>query len=133
MEATLRGADCADREACRLSQGPQRGRVASIGKAGVGSAGDGIEHVIPAPAACCGQEPGQPVTCCPRWGHVFLVSFAELEPGEPIPSQNTIIQAYGVARMTAHKPLGFLVDEGLVVVVPGVGALVARRKGLALS
>jgi DNA-binding GntR family transcriptional regulator len=50
-------------------------------------------------------------------------------PGQPIPSQNTIMQTYGVARMTAHKALGLLVDEGIVVVVPGVGALVARRKG----
>lgn len=33
--------------------------------------------------------------------------------------------------MTAHKALGVLVDEGIVVVVPGVGALVARPKALA--
>lgn len=37
------------------------------------------------------------------------------------------MQQYGVARMTAHKALGVLRDEGLVVIVPGVGALVARQ------
>jgi GntR family transcriptional regulator len=57
------------------------------------------------------------------------IESGELQPGQPIPSQNTLMQRYGVARMTAHKALGVLVDEGLVVVVPGVGALVARRKG----
>lgn len=59
------------------------------------------------------------------------IESGELQPGQPIPSQNTIMQQYGVARMTAHKALGVLVDEGIVVVVPGVGALVARPKALA--
>lgn len=56
------------------------------------------------------------------------IESGEIQPGQPIPSQTTIMQRYGVARMTAHKALGVLVDEGLVVVVPGVGALVARKR-----
>ena len=61
------------------------------------------------------------------------IESGELQPGDPIPSQNTIIQAYGVARATAAKALGVLRDEGIVVVVPGIGALVARRKRQSLS
>jgi GntR family transcriptional regulator len=56
------------------------------------------------------------------------IESGEIQPGQPIPSQNTIMQTYGVARMTAHKALQVLADEGVVVVVPGVGALVATRK-----
>lgn len=69
----------------------------------------------------------------PRYLQVAAIIRAQIErgdfrPGEPIPSQNTIIQTYGVARATAAKALGVLRDEGIVVVVPGIGALVARRK-----
>ncbi len=39
------------------------------------------------------------------------------------------MQRYDVARMTAHRALQVLVREGLVVIVPGIGALVARQPG----
>lgn len=54
------------------------------------------------------------------------IESGELQTGQPIPSQNTIMQRYEIARMTAHKALQILVREGLVVVVPGIGALVNR-------
>ena len=73
--------------------------------------------------------------------------WAVTEPTLPVPAwkqgkggrpaercRRDIVDAirYGVARMTAHKALGVLVDEGLVVIVPGVGALVARANGKTL-
>lgn len=74
-----------------------------------------------------------PVSPVPRYLQIAAIirgriESGELRPGQPVPSQNTIVQTYGVARMTAHKALGVLVSEGLVVVVPGVGALVARPR-----
>jgi len=40
-----------------------------------------------------------------------------------------MVQRYGVARMTASRAVRLLVDEGLAVIVPGMGAFVARRRG----
>ncbi len=57
------------------------------------------------------------------------IASGELAPGQPIPSQTTLMQRYDVARMTAHRALQVLVREGLVVIVPGIGALVARQPG----
>ena len=74
-----------------------------------------------------------PISPVPRYLQVAelirrRITSGELQPGDAIPSQNTIIQRYGVARMTAHRALQVLVDEGSVVIVPGVGALVARKQ-----
>lgn len=49
------------------------------------------------------------------------VESGELAPGDRLPSQLTLAQEYGVARMTAGKALQLLVDEGLAVMVPGMG------------
>jgi GntR family transcriptional regulator len=42
------------------------------------------------------------------------VASGELQPGRPIPSEQTLMQRYGVARGTARKAVGLLRDEGLV-------------------
>ena len=55
------------------------------------------------------------------------IESGELSAGDPIPSQNTIMQQFGIARQTAHKALRVLVQAGLVVVVPGRGAIVLPR------
>jgi len=52
------------------------------------------------------------------------IDSGELRPGRPVPSETTLIQAYGVARLTARKAVRVLVDEGLVEVVTGRGAYV---------
>ena len=52
------------------------------------------------------------------------IERGELQPGDRLPSQATLVQQYGVARMTAGKALQVLVDEGLAVVVPGMGTYV---------
>lgn len=73
-----------------------------------------------------------PLSPVPRYRQVAgliraRIQSGDLQPGDSIPSQNWIIQNYGIARQTAHNALMVLVDEGLVVIVPGVGAKVARR------
>jgi GntR family transcriptional regulator len=52
------------------------------------------------------------------------IERGELRPGDRLPSQVTLVQEYGVARMTAGKAIQVLVDEGLAVVVPGMGTYV---------
>lgn len=52
------------------------------------------------------------------------IERGELQPGDRLPSQVTLTQEYGVARMTAAKALQVLVEEGLAVVVPGMGTYV---------
>lgn len=74
-----------------------------------------------------------PLSPVPRYRQVAAlirarIESGELGPGDSIPSQNWIIQHYGIARQTAHNALALLVDEGLVVIVPGVGAKVARQR-----
>src|SRR6266705_3441531 len=71
----------------------------------------------------------------PRYLQIAQIIRARIEQGElpegaAIPSRLQLQQEYGVARDTAAKALRVLVDEGLVVVVPGLGARVTRR-GLA--
>ena len=55
------------------------------------------------------------------------IEAGELVPDRPIPSESTLMQRYGVARETARKAVRVLVAEGLVFVVQGRGAYVARR------
>jgi len=60
------------------------------------------------------------------------INSGELRPGRPVPSETTLMQSYGVARLTARKAVRVLVGEGLVEVVTGRGAYVVpedeRRK-----
>lgn len=52
------------------------------------------------------------------------IASGELEPGRPVPSQRSLVQDYGLARGTVARAVAALVDEGLVVIVPGKGAYV---------
>lgn len=68
----------------------------------------------------------------PRYRQVAEIIRARIETGElaegdAIPSRLQLQEEYGIARDTAAKALKVLVDAGLVVVVPGRGARVARR------
>jgi GntR family transcriptional regulator len=58
-----------------------------------------------------------------------VIESGELRPGDQIPSQQQIQDQFAVAKATAAKALQVLKDEGLVVVVPGMGARVTRRPG----
>jgi len=48
-------------------------------------------------------------------------------PNDKVPSENTLMKEYGVARMTAHRALRELTDEGILTRVPGVGTFVAEK------
>lgn len=55
------------------------------------------------------------------------IRSGELQPNRPLPSYTALVQEYEVARGTAAKAVGVLVDEGLARIVPGKGAFVIRR------
>lgn len=74
-----------------------------------------------------------PYSDVPRYQQIagFLrdrIKSGELAPGDRLPSQLSIAQEYGVARMTAGKALQLLVDEGLAVIVPGMGTFVKPKR-----
>ena len=56
------------------------------------------------------------------------IASGELPPGRPLPSQRTLIQEYGLARGTVARAMAILVEEGLVVIVPGKGAYVPPKR-----
>lgn len=52
------------------------------------------------------------------------IDSGELRVGRPIPSEQSLVQQYGIARMTARKAVGMLRDEGRVKFVVGRGTFV---------
>ena len=50
----------------------------------------------------------------------------ELEPGRPVPSEETLRQTFEVARETARKAVRVLRSEGLVRTRQGKGTFVTR-------
>ncbi|MGI5182226.1 GntR family transcriptional regulator [Dactylosporangium sp. CA-152071] len=55
------------------------------------------------------------------------IEAGELRPRDPIPSELSIQQAYGVARGTARRAVETLRDRGLVVTIPQRGTYVVER------
>ncbi|MEV6636298.1 GntR family transcriptional regulator [Actinoplanes sp. NPDC051470] len=53
------------------------------------------------------------------------IESGELLPNRPIPSENRLVQEYGVARGTARKSIQLLRERGLVTTVVGRGTFVA--------
>jgi DNA-binding GntR family transcriptional regulator len=52
------------------------------------------------------------------------IKAGELKPGQPIPSEKTLQQDYGVARGTVRQAVAVLRDRGLVITVPQRGTFV---------
>lgn len=52
------------------------------------------------------------------------IEAGELLPNRPVPSENQIVQEFGVAKGTARKALGLLKSRGLVFTVVGRGSFV---------
>jgi DNA-binding GntR family transcriptional regulator len=48
----------------------------------------------------------------------------ELKPNRPIPSEKSLMQQYGVAKMTVRQAVGLLRDQGYVFTVPHRGTYV---------
>ena len=61
------------------------------------------------------------------------IASGELRPGRPIPSEQSLVQQYGVARLTARKAVALLREEGLVRHVVGRGTFVQPPKDQASS
>ena len=56
------------------------------------------------------------------------ISTGELQPRDRVPSENELVDATGVSRMTANRALRELTDEGYVERIAGVGTFVADLK-----
>ncbi len=56
------------------------------------------------------------------------ISTGELQPRDRVPSENELVDATGVSRMTANRALRELNDEGYVERIAGVGTFVADFK-----
>lgn len=66
----------------------------------------------------------------PRYRHlkqqiIARISAGELKPRDRVPSENELVESFGVSRMTANRALRELNDEGYVERVAGVGTFVA--------
>ncbi len=46
------------------------------------------------------------------------------EPGKRVPSENELVESFGISRMTANRALRELTSEGFLSRVPGVGTFV---------
>ena len=68
-------------------------------------------------------KPDSPV---PLWRQIAAWIEEQItEPGQRLPSETTVQQELGVARDTVRQAYRHLVEQGLVVVVPGKGAYAA--------
>lgn len=52
------------------------------------------------------------------------IEAVELQPDRPIPSEQSMIQEFGVARDTVRRAVAWLRDQGLVYTVPQRGSFV---------
>lgn len=57
------------------------------------------------------------------------IESGELKPGQRIPTQSELVEAYEVATTTVRRAIRLLREEGAVVTVPQRGSYVARRTG----
>lgn len=53
------------------------------------------------------------------------IRSGELRPRTPVPSITQLAGEYELANMTVRKAIRLLMDEGLVITVPGRGTFVA--------
>ena len=56
------------------------------------------------------------------------ISSGKWAASSRVPSENDIVKAFGVSRMTANRALRELRDEGVLVRIAGVGSFVADRQ-----
>ena len=56
------------------------------------------------------------------------ISDGSWAAGVRIPSEQELVQEFGVARMTANRALRELAEQGVIVRVAGVGSFVAEEK-----
>jgi len=59
---------------------------------------------------------------------VKLINTGELKPNDRVPSEYSLVKTFGIARMTAHRALRELSEEGYVTRLAGVGTFVADAR-----
>lgn len=55
------------------------------------------------------------------------IERGEIEPNRPIPSEQQVMQEFGVARDTVRHAVEVLRERGLVITVPGIGTFVVPK------
>ncbi|MGO1117787.1 histidine utilization repressor [Rhodovibrionaceae bacterium A322] len=61
--------------------------------------------------------------------HILLkISDGDWKAGDKVPSENQLVRDMGVSRMTVHRALRELTQEGQLVRVQGTGTFVAERR-----
>ncbi len=86
---------------------------------------------VPKIAAAGAQLMGPDDAVAPKYywlKRILRDSIAQLNPGDAIPSESELCQAYQISRTTVRKAIGDLIQEGLVYTVQGKGTFVAPRK-----
>lgn len=51
-----------------------------------------------------------------------------INPGDRLPSERELSEQFGISRMTVRQALAYLIQDGVLVVRPGVGTFVAEPK-----
>lgn len=59
------------------------------------------------------------------------ISSGAWRPGDPVPSEATLMQQFGISRMTVNRALRELTDQGMVTRVQGSGTFVAELHRIA--
>ena len=59
------------------------------------------------------------------------ISSGEWRPGDPVPSEATLMQQFGISRMTVNRALRELTAEGMVTRIQGSGTYVAELHRIA--
>ncbi|GAA2846716.1 hypothetical protein GCM10010517_03500 [Streptosporangium fragile] len=57
------------------------------------------------------------------------IASGAYRPGSRVPSENDLMQEFGIARMTAHKVMKALREEGTIYTVRGLGSFVSAPEG----
>ncbi|MEM1398574.1 MAG: histidine utilization repressor [Pseudomonadota bacterium] len=56
------------------------------------------------------------------------ISSGALAPGDRIPTEQSLMKTFGASRMTVHRAIRELSDDGLVQRIPGSGSFVAETQ-----
>jgi GntR family histidine utilization transcriptional repressor len=59
------------------------------------------------------------------------ISSGEWRPGDPVPSESTLMQQFGISRMTVNRAVRELTAEGMVTRIQGSGTFVAELHRIA--
>jgi len=77
------------------------------------------------------RRAGSPVSALYRQLKAFVeehISAGKWKPGDRVPSEQQLVERFGVSRMTVNRALRELAQEGLVVRHAGLGTFVAEKK-----